>query len=128
LQPVALRPATAGQLKQCPWGRSTRVARIAEIPQMQLSQGRLNNLAVVQQGGVVEPPRLVPINAAEIVRCTALAIRRRTELLGPAGPHDALNTELVTALSQRPVAPNDWKNAWVDILLALAYSSVGNDG
>lgn len=129
LQPVALRPAAPGKAKACPWGRSTRTARIADVPQtMSMPQGRVDNSKIFKSGGVVEPPIVIGVQASEIARCVTLALRRRRELLGPAGPHDPLNAELVTALSRRPVPPNDWKEAWIDIQLALAFSCVGNDG
>ena len=49
---------------------------------MLIGQGRLDNSQPFRQGGIVERPILFGIDVVEIVRCTSLAIRRRTELLG----------------------------------------------
>jgi hypothetical protein len=73
-----------------------------------------------QHGGVVQPATLYSIQVQEIVRATTLAIRRRTELLGPTCRHDPLTSELVTVLSRRPGAPNHWSEAWIDVQLGLA--------
>jgi CHAT domain-containing protein len=95
---------------------------------MMMSQGSFNANKVAQQGGVLEQPVLFAINATEIVRCTTLAMRRRRELLGPAGAYDSLHADLVAKLMRRPVAQNDWKEAWIDVHLGLAYAAQGNDG
>jgi tetratricopeptide (TPR) repeat protein len=124
-----LRQAALGKVKPVPWGRSARTAQVADLPdQFMMSRGQLNNNEALRSGGIVQQPSLFPIQAQEIVRCTCLALRRRRELLGPAGAHDPLSTELVNALLRRPVAPNDWKDAWIDVQLALAFSAAGNDG
>lgn len=129
IQPKALRPVALGKVKTCPWGRSTRNARIADVPEtMSMGQGILDNSKVLKSGGVVQPPTVIGIQGAEIARCVTLSLRRRRELMGPTGPHDPLNAELIQALSRRPVPPNDWKEAWIDIQLGLAFSCVGNDG
>jgi tetratricopeptide (TPR) repeat protein len=95
---------------------------------MMMGQGRINNNDVIRNGGIVQAPKLVGVNGAEIARCITLAQRRRRELLGPVGPHDPFNAELLDVLSKRPVPPNDFKEAWIDIQLALAHSCMGNDG
>ena len=52
---------------------------------MLIGQGQIDINAAIQQGGVVQKAMLYPIEPAEIVRTTALAIRRRAQLLGPHG-------------------------------------------
>ena len=101
---------------------------MAQIPdQLGSREGNSNdaNLRALQQGGVVQLQQVVLIDAKEIVRCTALAIRRRMEILGPAGEHDELTSELVTALSRRPAAPNNWSQVWIGVQLGLAQACKG---
>ena len=69
---------------------------------------------------------LFPVNVAEIVRVTSLAIRRRRELLGPLGKFDPLTNDLVNVLSRRPGPANHWSQAWVQVQLGCAYSAAGN--
>jgi len=124
--PEAIRPSGAQPLASITWGASGRNPRLGAIPDKFSSfQGRLDNEDVLRRGGVVAPPMLYPIRADEIVRCTALAIRRRNELLGPIGPHDATTARLIEALAARPSLANHWSQAWVSAQLGMAYAGAG---
>ncbi len=118
-QPGGIRLASVRP--DTPWGMSTRGAKLGQYPQKVSNfQGRIDNSEQYKHGGIVQPPMLYPVEPQEIVRCTALAIRRRTELLGPIGKYDQLNKDLLQALSQ-PVGPrNHWSVAWTDTELAMA--------
>ena len=122
--PLAIGPSATRT--QIPWGASSRQAQLGSYPQeMPITQGRLDQTEVIQRGGVVQPLTARLIRVEEIVRCTALAIRRRTALLGPLGPRDPLFAQLITRLSARPGPPNHWSEAWIDVQLGLAYSAGG---
>ena len=123
--PPSLRPVNVRR-STITWGEPTRRSVVGNVPESMLSfQGRFDNINALRQGGVVAAPRMVPLRVAEIVRCTALAIRRRTELMGPACEHDPLTAKLVRALSTRPAPPNHWSQGWIDALLGFAYRSEG---
>ncbi|MDA1052751.1 MAG: hypothetical protein O3C40_20040 [Planctomycetota bacterium] len=125
LSPI-LEPDQAGSRRLPTWGVSARRAIPARFPsRYQILQGRFDNERVLQQGGVVVLPEFYMINAHEIMRCTALAIRRRHEIMGRAAAFDPLTAQLVQALTVRPAPPNHWSGAWVDALLGLAYASSG---
>jgi tetratricopeptide (TPR) repeat protein len=125
---AAIRPAGAGSIKMVPWGGSKRVFRLGSYKDTTLiAQGQINNNLAVMRGGVVQQPVLFPINVQEIVRCTALAMRRRRELLGPIGPSDPLANELVAVLSRRPGIANHWSEVWIDVQLGMAYAGAGRD-
>jgi len=126
--PPAIRAAGAGSYKRIPWGRSSRQARLGHYPDsMLIAQGRINNNPQFRQGGVIQQAVLFPIQVQEIVRCTTLAIRRRTELMGAACPHDPLTANLLAALSRRPGLPNHWSEAWIDVQLGLALIAAGKE-
>jgi len=126
--PPMIRPAGAGFVKRVPWGASSRRSRAGYYPtSMLISQGRINNNPQYRHGGVVAPAVLYPIQVQEIVRCTTLAIRRRTELLGPICPHDPLTGQLLAALSRRPGPPNHWSEAWINVQLGLALVAAGKE-
>ena len=72
-------------------------------------------------------PKMEPLGVPEILRCMALATRRRTELMGPASRHDKMTAQLVQALEVRPVQANHWSQGWIDALLGVAYASIGKD-
>ncbi len=90
-----------------------------------MTQGQINNNAAFIQGGVVRPATMFPAHVAEIVRCTALAIRRRKEILGPLCRFDPITVDVVEALSRRPGVPNHWSQAWIDVELGCALAAAG---
>ena len=114
-----MRPVTTSP--QTPWGTSTRGTQLRKYPlEISTMQGNLNAGQAFLRGGVVAPPMMYPVQPQEIVRATALAIRRRAELLGPLAKYDPLGQELVGALRQ-PVGPRThWSYVWVDLQLGLA--------
>jgi tetratricopeptide (TPR) repeat protein len=124
--PQTVGPATAQKYRAYPWGPSSRRSQPGHFPsEMLIGQGRLNNIDVLRQGGVVQYPVLLPIRVQEIVRTLSWAIRRRTELLGPLTPHDPLTSKLLAVLSRSPAPPNHWSQAWIDIPHGLALIAAG---
>jgi hypothetical protein len=106
------------------WGRSSRITTLGQFQDTYQSlQGRLDNQNVVAQGGVVANPQLLPVRVSEIVRCLALAISRRREIMGPVCEYDPLTVQLLDALSRRPAPPNSWSQCWVELNLGLALAS-----
>lgn len=124
--PAAIEPSASTVTSTINWGVSKRRSVLGKFPETMLSlQGRPDNAAVLQQGGVVDPQELYPVRVSEIVRCTTLALGRRRELLGPVCPHDPFSAQLVAALSARPAPPNHWSQAWIDVQLGIALASAG---
>jgi len=112
--------------RQLPWGRRGRQFALAQLPSsMLIGLGRLDNREAAQRGGVIQQAQYWRVNVVEIVRTTALAIRRRNELLGPLGAYDATSQALVTALSRGGAPPNHWSGAWIDLQLGLAQVGTG---
>ena len=108
------------------WGPSNRGTRAGRFPnRVQILQGRFDNDRVIQQGGVISLPKFIRINAHEIVRCTALAIRRRREIMGRACQHDALTNQVYQALSVRPTRADHWSEAWISVQLGMAAAAAG---
>ena len=126
----AIRPAGASLRAAATWGASKRRAELAFYPHtMLIGQGQIDLSPVLQQGGgVAQTPTLVPVQVQEIVRCTALAIRRRTKLLGPLAPRDPLFRDLAAAFSRRIGPPNHWSEAWTGAELGTAMAAVGQEG
>jgi tetratricopeptide (TPR) repeat protein len=111
-----------------PWAARQPQGRLGQYPTtMLIGQGQIDNTGAVLQGGVVQKAVLYPVEAAEIVRTTALAIRRRAQLLGPMSAHDPLFDNLVVALSRRPGPPNHWSEAWINLELGLALAAAGRE-
>ncbi|MCP4194038.1 MAG: CHAT domain-containing protein [Planctomycetaceae bacterium] len=122
--PATIAPA---QVRQLPWGPSTRQTIPGQFPDTLLSrQGNDPNKAL-RQGGLVRRRELIPVRAMEIMRCIGVSIRRRNEILGPLAPQEALSAEVVNRLSTRQVKGNNWINVLVDTQLGLAKLSTGAD-
>jgi tetratricopeptide (TPR) repeat protein len=125
--PDLIEPSASTVQATINWGikqRPTRLGRIAEV--MYSLQGRPDNQTVLDRtGGVIMPPELYPLNVKEIVRCTALAIYRRHQIMGPLCQHDPFTGQLVAALARRPTRPNHWSQGWISCQLGLAYASAG---
>ena len=104
------------------WGQSNRQSVAGRIPETMLSlQGRPDNENVIRRGGIVAAPNLFPLHVTEVLRCLAVSIRRRNELMGSACRHNPLTGQLVLALRGPSAPPNHWSQGWVDALLGLAY-------
>jgi CHAT domain-containing protein len=117
----------SGGRRQLPWGASTRRSALGNYPAMLIGQGQINNTDTYQKGGVVQQAVTYSIRPQEIVRCTTLAIRRRTELLGPVCKNDHLTERLTAALSRPITLPNHWSEAWADAERGLAMIAVGKE-
>lgn len=126
--PPVITPATPQQLVVVPWYVTMRKTVVGHYPPtINIMQGNINNINAVINGGIVQPPVLMPINVQEIVRCSCLAIRRWREIMGPYCPHSPTTQALVQVLAQRPAIPNHWSETWVEVQLALAYAAAGKD-
>ncbi|MCS7305430.1 MAG: CHAT domain-containing protein [Thermoguttaceae bacterium] len=124
--PAHLAPAGVGAYVRVPWGVSKRNVRLAQIPnRMLIALGQLDQQRVIREGGVVRPPMLLPIQPAEIVRTTCLALRRYAELTGPCSAQDPLIQEIATKLGRRPGPPNHWSECWIDVQAGLAMLAAG---
>ena len=122
--PTAIAPDQSA-MRPIPWGPSAQANPVGRFPNsFQILMGRPDNAVVVQQGGIVDAQRFNLINAHEVVRCTAIALRRRAELMGPACRHDPLSARLVAALDGRIGPVNHWSQAWINAQRGMALLGV----
>jgi tetratricopeptide (TPR) repeat protein len=121
------RPDTNRARRAPPWGQSGRNFVLGQFPQTEsILIGDLNANQAYSAGGVVREPMYWKVNVVEIMRMTALTIRRRNELLGPLAPHDSISKELSVVLARNNLAPaNHWSQTWIEILRGLAQEGMG---
>ncbi|QDS97605.1 CHAT domain-containing protein [Adhaeretor mobilis] len=109
-----------------PWGRSQRQFTPGGFSKtMKIRQGGFDAQKISREGGVVRNLQFWQINAIEVLRCTALTMRRRNEILGPLGVYDPISKDMLQRLSRGGAPPNHWSNAWIDILRGIAHAGVG---
>ncbi len=124
--PEMIQPSASAVRNTITWGVSKRNTRLARIPDTMVSlQGRLDNQDVLRRGGPVLAPEFYQLNVKEILRCTALSIRRRREIMGPVCQHHELTGQALSLLSRRPTRPNHWSQGWISSQLGMAYASTG---
>ena len=111
-----------------PWGASSRTGNVGDFSQcrFKIDQDYFNIVPIANQG---EPNRqtLTDIHADHIVRCLALAIRRRAEILGSLSQTDSEMKTLAEVLASRPHLPNHFAASWVDVLYGLVLSAMKDD-
>jgi CHAT domain-containing protein len=129
LKRVQLLPPVIGPLAtpaRVPWGPTTRNAVPGGFPAtMQILQGT-NLDTVLRQGGTYQAPELYPVRVLEIMRCTALALRRRREILGPLARQLPLTNQLVKEFSLRQVPANHWMQTLIDVQRGIAMAAEGD--
>jgi hypothetical protein len=109
-----------------PWGPTTRNALPGAFPSTMHSLQGTDLDLILRQGGTYRAPELYPINVVEIMRCTALSLRRRREILGPVTQQLPLTSQLVKIFSARHVPPNHWMQTLVDVQRGIAMAAEGD--
>lgn len=125
-----IMPEALGFVKPLPWGVSKRQPKYGHFKRDVLSfQGKTQNEneQAYRQGGVIQQAMLYPVSPQEIIRCTALAISRRAELMGPLGRNDALTADVVSKTTAAIGPANHWSEAWTDLIRGVANVAAGRD-
>lgn len=109
-----------------PWGSGARNLPTGVFPRNAMIQiGDPITEERLKQGGMMKNPEMHKIDPEEILRCTALALRRRNEILGPLGPSDRQSRSLVEVFSKRTVTRNHWSSVLLDVLFGIALEGAG---
>lgn len=124
--PSAIGPDTALMRQATPWGQSASGVPLVRLPHnMLVMQGKLITENDLRRGGVIRQARQYSVDVVEVIRCTALAIRRRHEIMGPLSEHAHDAESLLSKLRSRPGPPNHWSSCWIDLQLGLAQIAGG---
>ncbi|MCE9546993.1 MAG: CHAT domain-containing protein [Planctomycetia bacterium] len=123
--PPSLGPRTIAP-QPVPWGQSQRRFRLGQFPdKFSITRGQNTVIQGSTQTFLQQGEMIMTLQAAELVRCTTLAIRRRSELLGPVAKLDHLTQDVVAKLAARPGPPNHWSEVWIDLQLGVALEATG---
>lgn len=107
------------------WG--TRPTTLGEFPDSMSSlEGTLNLETPFQVGGAVNPAHMRSVDAVEVVRCLAMSLKRRAELLGPTSPLSSLGSRITNSFSNLSAPTGHWSAAWIEVLYGLALLGQGD--
>ncbi len=122
--PDRIQPATQGT--NIPWGKPQRPVVRGRFP---VRYGMLlGGKQPIPGLGFISTERIVAVDVDEIVRAMAWSMRRYRQLRGPVGTTDELPRQLHAVLVKRPIRPNHWSGAWMDLLIGLSLRMQGRDG
>ncbi len=114
--PPAIPPSNSAIRATIAWAPG-RVTRLGDFPDTMLSsEGSLDQRSAFEIGGVVDPAHFRRLGVVEVVRCLAVSLRRRNEILGPACRYSKLTPRLTGAFSAQLVPSRHWATAWTEVL------------
>ena len=103
-----------------PWGVSRRANPAGLFPAKATIIIGEGETQASRQLGIVAEQHAIGIDAIEILRCIALSIRRRIDIIGPLAPFDPMSEEILETFRTRAVAPNHWSIVFLDVIWGLA--------
>lgn len=115
-------------LKGIAWAKLTRRTQLAGVPNVVLVP--LEAAAAKTPGPSALPAAAAPVmrlDVPEVIRCLALALQRRSQLLGPLGRYSPVSAPVVELFSKAPPGNVPWvQSAW-RVLHALALQTMGDE-
>ena len=123
--PQALSLDTAAlQRSKVNWATPKRNTSIPRMPSTFLVQfGRTDASRVFSEGGVFDQARARPVDINEIMRCVALAMHRRRQLLGPLNKITPLTRQLASGLAVTGAGDGSILGSYNGVLLGIALAS-----
>lgn len=106
------------------WGTSGRTALIPRMPNsFSFLFGQLDAELRLQEGGVLQTPEVRQVDLTEILRCVALSIQRRNQILGATSKVSTFSNRLAAGLRVPARSDGSLFGAYNSVLLGLAQSS-----
>jgi len=121
-----LQPTNSRIEAKIAWGQ--RATMMAALPDSISSlEGTLDLTTPFEIGGAVNPAHMKSVDGVEVVRCLAVSLRRRAELLGPTAAFSSSSTDITNSFAEVLAPPGHWVAAWVETLYGLALMGMGRD-
>ena len=117
-----IRPET--RVREIPWAVNTRGTQLGAYNEAWPIALGSSDLLLERAAGQGVAGKMVSIDALEILRCQAIALRRRNQLLGPLTKHNPLTRPLLNAFSVNVTGQSEAIQAAMNICSALA--AMGN--
>ncbi|HKD35369.1 MAG TPA: hypothetical protein VKB78_01170, partial [Pirellulales bacterium] len=121
--PNTTRPVAGA--RKAPWGQTRANEKILRLPSTTtlVTDTVLLDPVPAPDGGAnfIAAGSAIQVNVQEIARCTALAMKRRHELMGSLSGQDAMSAALSSLFARRPAAQNPCTQTWIDAEMGMAY-------
>jgi len=114
----------ANDTRGIPWAKLTRRTQLLRLPNRMAMTRDPNLTRAVQNSGINS---VLQLDVSEVLRCLAIALQRRIQLLGPLARYSPLSAPLVQAFRQP--APNSpaWLTTAYQALYGLALLASGDE-
>ncbi len=121
--PIGVRPNVRPTI---PWGPGNRKSPLGILPAgASMTVGDILTESRLKQGGLITPVHRIRIAPLEILKCLALSLRRRLDILGPMVEFDPMTPKILKVFAVRSIPPNHWSITWIDVLFGLALEGAG---
>ncbi len=109
------------------WGESARLFSVTRPPRtFPIMIGRLDAELAFVEGGVLMQPEIRQLDVTEVMRCAAVAIQRRKQILGPTSAYSAFSNQLAAALRAGQRVNREVMGPYNGVLLGMAQSAEGD--
>jgi len=119
----SIRPET--RIREVPWAGSVRTTQMGSYSEVWPIALGSTDILLESTAGQGVTGKLVAIDALEILRCQAIALRRRYQLLGPLAKYNPLTEPLLKAFSVNTAAQSEPIQVAMNICRALAAIGTG---
>ena len=120
----SIRPET--RIREVPWAGSVRTTQMGSYSEVWPIALGSADVLLESAAGQDATGKLIAIDALEILRCQAIALRRRYQLLGPLAKHNPLTGPLLKAFSIDTIAQSEPIQVAMNVCLALASIGAGD--
>ena len=119
-----LKPASRVLRAPIAWGQRATIR--SELPDSIHSfEGNVDLEQPFRTGGVVNTAHTRKIDASEVVRCLAVSMKRRAELLGFTATLSAQSSKITDSFAGIAMPVGHWAANWVEVLYGLALLGDG---
>ena len=125
-----LKPSTGNiraetRVREVPWAVNTRGTQMGAYNEAWPIALGSNDLLLETAAGQGVAGKVVAIDALEVLRCQAIALRRRFQLLGPLAKHNPLTRPLLEAFSVNLTGQSEAIQSAMNVCRALATLGTG---
>jgi len=125
-----LRPSTGNiraetRIREVPWAMNSRGTQMGAYSEAWPIALGSSDLLLETAAGQGVSGKVVAIDALEVLRCQAIALRRRFQLLGPLAKHNPLTRPLLDAFSVNVTGHSEAIQSAMNICRALAALGAG---